>query len=348
MNSRGVLLCTAAAVLFGASAPAASRLADDMSAFTLAGLLYLGAAIAVMPIVVRDPPSAPTLRRGGSRLAVAVVVGGAIAPVLLAAGLTRTSAASASLLLNLELGFTVVLAGLLFGEHLGRRVVTGTLAVVAGGVVLAWSASTDLRIGALLIAGACACWAIDNCVTAALDELAPSHITFVKGLIAGSVNLVIGIAVTGASTGAAASVAWALVVGAIGYGVSITLWVGGARELGAARGQLVFATAPFIGAVMAWTLFDDQPTIRELAALAVAAAGVSLVLGSDHEHEHHHDEAEHDHEHRHDDVHHVHPHKVAVQGRHRHRHHHDPVVHHHPHVPDLHHRHGHADIGTPT
>lgn len=155
MNSRGVLLCTAAAVLFGASAPAASRLADDMSAFTLAGLLYLGAAIAVMPIVVRDPPSAPTLRRGGSRLAVAVVVGGAIAPVLLAAGLTRTSAASASLLLNLELGFTVVLAGLLFGEHLGRRVVTGTLAVVAGGVVLAWSASTDLRIGALLIAGAC-------------------------------------------------------------------------------------------------------------------------------------------------------------------------------------------------
>jgi hypothetical protein len=34
----------------------------------------------------------------------------------------------------------------------------------------------------------------------------------------------------------------ALVIGGFGYGVSITLWVAGARDLGAARGQLVFAT----------------------------------------------------------------------------------------------------------
>ena len=47
MASRGVLRCLAAAVLFGASAPAASVLAGDMTALVLAGLMYLGAALAV-------------------------------------------------------------------------------------------------------------------------------------------------------------------------------------------------------------------------------------------------------------------------------------------------------------
>jgi len=50
--------------------------------------------------------------------------------------------------------------------------------------------------------------------------------------------------------------------GLVGYGVSITLWVAGARDLGAARGQLVFATAPFVGAIVAWTVFSDQITGR--------------------------------------------------------------------------------------
>lgn len=48
-----------------------------------------------------------------------------------------------------------------------------------------------------MIAGACLCWAVDNCVTANLDELAPSHITFVKGVIAGGANLALGGAVAG-------------------------------------------------------------------------------------------------------------------------------------------------------
>ncbi|WP_298460478.1 hypothetical protein [uncultured Cellulomonas sp.] len=40
-------------------------------------------------------------------------------------------------------------------------------------------------MGALTIAGACTWWAADNSVTADLDELAPAHITFAKGVVAG-------------------------------------------------------------------------------------------------------------------------------------------------------------------
>src|SRR5205823_2478450 len=158
----------------------------ELNAFTLAGLLYLGAGLAVLPAAIRRPPDKHRLRRGGRQLAAAVVVGGAVAPVLLAAGLARTPAATASLLLNLELVATVVLAAVVFHEHIGRRVAAGTVLVVTGGVVLTWSAAPQLRLGAIFVAGACLCWAIDNCITASLDALAPHHITLAKGVVAGS------------------------------------------------------------------------------------------------------------------------------------------------------------------
>ena len=344
MTRRGVLRCSLAAVLFGISAPAASRLAGDMSAFTLAGLLYLGAAIAVLPFLGRVRPTRAAVRRGASRLATAVVFGGAVGPVLLAAGLAHAPAASASLLLNLELVFTTLLAFFIFREHIGRRVVLGTVLVFVAGVVLGWSGSADLRWGALFIAGACLCWGIDNCVTANLDELAPAHITLVKGVVAGSANLAIALVMVGVPAG------WpmlgALLVGGFGYGASITLWVAGARDLGAARGQLVFATAPFVGAIVAWTAFSDAVSGRQLVSLLIAAVGVSFVLRSEHAHEHVHHAVEHDHEHVHDDGHHDHAHPNESVTRHQHVHRHEALVHVHPHVPDLHHRHEHTSAGS--
>lgn len=308
----------------------------------LAGLLYVGAALAVLPIAGRRPLEATAVRRGAGPLAIAVVAGGLLGPLLLTAGLTRTPAATASLLLNVELVATAVLAAAFFGEHLGRRVVAGTGLVVVAGLVVAWSGAPELRVGALLIVGACLCWGLDNCVTAALDDIAPEQITLTKGAVAGTTNVLIGVA-SGAGAPGGWTVGSALVVGALGYGVSITLWVRGAREIGAARGQLVFATAPFVGVLVAWGALGDPIRGGEAAAVVLAAAGVLGVMRSGHEHRHRHHELDHDHDHTHDD-HHDHDQAdgdLSAAGRHSHRHRHHELVHAHPHVPDLHHRHDH-------
>jgi drug/metabolite transporter (DMT)-like permease len=302
--------------------------------------LYLGAAVAVVPVAGRAIPSRAAVRRSGVRLAVAVVVGGAVGPVLFATGLANAPAATASLLLNLELVFTTIVAATFFREHVDSRVVTGTTLVVVAGLLLGWSGSAELRWGALLIAAACLCWAVDNSVTAALDDLAPSHITLVKGCIAGGANLAIGLSI--GAIPAAADVLAALVVGALGYGLSITLWVAGARDLGAARAQLVFATAPFIGAAVAWTVLGDAATGWQVSSLVIAVVGVTFVLGSDHEHDHAHEAIEHAHEHLHDDGHHAHTHGGELVVRHSHPHVHASLLHRHGHVPDLHHRHDHG------
>ena len=346
MRSRGAIRCAIAAVLFGLSTPAASILADDASPFALAGVLYLGAGLAVVPSVLRRPPSAAAWRHDRRAALGAVVAGGAVGPVLLMAGLAETGAASASIMLNLELAATVLLAATLFREHLGPRLLLAAATVTLAGVILAWDPGAGFSVGLVLVAAACLAWGFDNGITAGIDHLTPEQVVLLKGAVAGAVNLAIGIVVTGGDVGLdAAGVVGALAIGAAGYGMSIVLWVKGARELGAARAQVIFATSPFLGAAAAWTLLGEPVHVDEVLALGLAAVGVALSLDTAHEHEHRHTSTSHDHEHRHDDGHHDHDHDEMPVGAHSHPHVHGSLVHSHPHVPDLHHRHDHDDDG---
>lgn len=333
------LMCAMSAVLFGAATPAAKLILDHVPPITLAGLLYLGAAVVSVPVVARQRWVRPS-RRDIAKVAAAVVTGGAIAPVLLLTGLDRTPASTASLLLNLELVATALLAWLFFGEHIGRRTAAGLATLATAGVLLAGRGG-GVGFGAALVVGACVCWGLDNNLTATATGVTPAQITLAKGLVAGTANLVIGLS-TEHSTLTAGSVGWAMVVGAVGYGVSIILWVTSARRLGAARSQGVFATAPFVGMALGWILTDDPIQGSQLVALVVMVIGVSLVVTSAHLHEHKHLAETHVHRHRHDDGHHDHAHVEPVAGWHVHDHEHVEVVHEHDHVPDESHRHSHA------
>lgn len=340
MSRVGVVRCLLAAVLFGASTPLASQLAGSVPPFTLAGLLYVGAAAAAVPATVRRPPTAGALRAEWRPVMAAVVMGGAVGPVLLVAGLARTNAATASILLNAELAATVVLAAVVFREHIGARMWTAAGLITVAGAMLAWQPGATVDVGALFVVAACVAWGFDNGVTASIEHFAPEHVVMLKGLIAGSANVAIGLLATGwgASTTPSDVVA-ALAIGAGGYGLSITLWVKGARDLGAARGQAIFATAPFIGAAIAWSFLGDDISPVEVIATLVAASGVAVSLRSAHRHTHRHRDTIHEHEHGHDDGHHDHAHDDDVAGRHTHVHRHRQLVHYHLHVPDLHHRH---------
>jgi drug/metabolite transporter (DMT)-like permease len=322
-------------VLFGAATPATKRLVGDLGSMSLAGLLYLGAALAVGPLLRAGTVRAPT-RRQRSRLIVAVGLGGGLAPVLLVLALERASSAQVSLLLNLELVATTVIARVFLREHIGRRTGTGITLVVLGGVVLAGVSHRGGVLGALLVAATCLCWGVDNAITASLDAYTPAQITFAKGLIAGSVNLCVGLVVSGApGIGAACA---ALAIGAFGYGASITMWITGARLIGAARGQVIFALAPFIGAVLAWPIAGDRLSAVSLAAFALSLAGVLVVASARHQHGHRHEPIEHEHTIDADDPHHGADAIVVVSGR---LHRHLAIQHEHEHLPDIHHRHDH-------
>jgi len=343
----GALAALAAAALFGAGTPLAKLLLAQASPWLLAALLYLGSGLGLALLRrIRNTPAVRLPAGEGRWLAGAVLAGGVAGPVLLLTGLSGMAAASASLLLNAEAVFTALLAWFVFRENFDRRVALGMLAIVAGGLVLAWPGQLDWPgwQPALCVTGACLAWAIDNNLTRKVSLADATWIAMVKGLAAGATNLVLALAL-GASWPAAPVVAAAAALGFASYGASLALFVVGLRELGTARTGAYFSVAPFFGAVLAIVLLGEAVTLPLLLAGGLMAIGVALHLSERHEHCHAHEALEHAHEHVHGDgdPHHDHVHEPPVEPgtRHSHAHRHQPMVHNHPHFPDAHHRHGH-------
>jgi drug/metabolite transporter (DMT)-like permease len=331
-----------AALLFGASAAATKPLLSTVDPQLLAGLLYLGAALATLPSAILARSRLPSPDRASVlRLSGAILAGGVVAPVLLLVGLSKASASSVALWIPLETVATALLAWALFHEHLGRREMAGLALVVVAGVLAAGPPSEARWISAFFVLLACVAWGLDNNLSALIDGLTPAQSTLAKGLAAGTVNLVIAVA-RGAEMPPAVILVQALGIGIVCYGFSIALYLSAAQQLGAARSQALFATSPFFGAALAWLLLQDSVSAWQIAAAAVLALGLSLLMTARHAHEHAHEAMSHVHWHRHDDGHHAHDHDGIVCATwHCHPHAHEPQVHAHPHLPDLHHRHVH-------
>lgn len=338
-----VVWCLCAAVLFGASTPLAKTLLEQMDPWALAGLLYLGAALATVPFAFRGGSAeARWSRRNLLALGGAVVFGGIAGPVLLLFGLAEVDASSAALWLNLETVATSLLALLLFRESIDRKAWVALVCITGAGVVLALPVEAGTLRGALLIGAACICWGLDNNLTSIIDGWTPAQSTAVKGMVAGTTNLAIASLLGGGVSGLEpATLVIALTVGAVCYGVSLVLYIRGAQQLGASRSQILFSTAPFAGVAVAVILLGDELNILFVVAGALMAAGIVLLHREHHGHRHRHTATVHTHRHRHDDGHHSHDHEADVAGWHIHEHAHDDVVHEHAHRPDLHHRHVH-------
>jgi drug/metabolite transporter (DMT)-like permease len=350
IRAPGVAAALGAALLFGASTPLAKGLLTNVSPWLLAGLLYLGSGLGLgIYRLASRAPRRTQLNPGEWRwLAGAVLAGGIIGPVLLLYGLTHMAASSASLLLNAEGVFTALLAWFVFRENFDSRIALGMVAIVAGAIVLSWSGNWHVVSWwpSLAVLGACLAWGLDNNLTRRVSLAEPTWIACIKGLVAGTTNLILAFALFPNPTfPSMASVGAALIVGFIAYGVSLSLFVLSLRHLGTARTGAYFSIAPFFGAALSIVVLGEELTAQLVIAGALMAIGVWLHLTEHHSHKHTHDVLEHDHEHIHDE-HHEHEHDEATRGqsaggKHTHPHRHDPLTHEHPHYPDAHHRHDH-------
>ena len=122
----GVPFALGAAALFGASAPLSKLLIGAIDPWLLAGILYLGAGVGLAlvhwgrPLLGLASVEAPLQRPDMPWLAAVVFFGGLLGPLFLMFGLARTSAASGSLLLNLEGLATMAIAWLVFRRRPAR------------------------------------------------------------------------------------------------------------------------------------------------------------------------------------------------------------------------------------
>jgi len=344
-----------AAALFGASTPIAKILLGKEAPVLLAGLLYMGSGLGLGLIrLIRDRGwKSPQLPAGEwPWLLGAVLFGGVLGPIALLMGLQQTTGATASLLLNLEAVLTALIAWLIFKESADKRLVLGMAVIVMGSLTLSWPAQPEATaqgvdlglhfgLGPVLIGLACLCWAIDNNLTRKVSSSDALFIAGVKGWVAGSVNSLLALSL-GLEWPAWPVVVSTLLLGLLGYGLSLVFFVLALRGLGTARTGAYFSTAPFLGALISVLWMGDSTSGVFWGAALLMALGVWLHLSERHEHPHHNEALTHLHGHRHDE-HHQHDHDFPWDGSepHVHPHAHEEVTHQHPHYPDIHHRHTH-------
>jgi drug/metabolite transporter (DMT)-like permease len=348
---KGVMFALLAAALFGASTPFAKSLVGHVAPVALAGMLYFASGLGLLvcffarALINRASLDKPALLVAADLpwLGGAIAAGGIAGPVLLMAGLTLTPASAASLLLNMEGVLTALLAWFVFQENCDRRIFFGMLLIVIAGGLLSWEQVPVLGVpwGALAIVGACLCWAIDNNLTRKVSASDALQIACVKGLVAGSVNLAIALAM-GFVAPDVLTILMTGLVGFCGYGLSLVMFVLALRHLGTARTGAYFSAAPFVGAAVSLVMFGEMPGPLFWTAAVLMGGGIWLHLTETHEHTHVHLPMEHVHAHVHD-IHHQHEHDFAWDGTspHAHPHRHDLLEHAHAHYPDIHHRHDH-------
>ncbi|NDD28278.1 MAG: DMT family transporter [Proteobacteria bacterium] len=348
----GIGAALLAALLFGASTPMAKRLlGEGPSPWMMAALLYLGSGLGLyLTRRIRGSAAASLSRGEWAWLGGAVLAGGVVAPVMLMAGLTAMPASAAALLLNAEGVFTALLAWFVFQENFDRRVATGMVAIIAGAVAIGWPAGGRIEAAtawpSLAVLGACLGWAIDNNLTRKVALADATAIAMIKGLAAGATNLALALSI-GSALPAPRIALISMLIGFLGYGASLSLFVVALRALGTARTGAYFSIAPFFGALLSIVMLGETVTPGIVTGSLLMAVGVVLHLTEHHEHEHTHDEIEHEHEHTHDggdddDHDHADEGGVPLGTRHVHVHRHVAVTHVHAHFPDAHHQHTHA------
>lgn len=347
MKQKNFFTLFLSAFLFALSTPISKFLLDKNDPVLLAALFYLGAALGLLPFFwknfISELKGIKNEKSDFWRLPLSVLCGGILAPLSFLFGIKYANASTASLFLNFEVILTAFFAFIFFKEHLGKRFVLSTIVALAAGITLALPQTLEMQKGLLLVFTACVLWSLDNNLAATMRSISPETNTMVKGFVGGLVNLGLYLS-SGTSAGPLSLkvLVGALIVGAISYGYSIVLYIRGARLMGAARSQMIFALNPFIAILLSWIFLKENVDSYFMISLFLMFAGAVILYTERHEHEHHHEAEEHIHEHSHDDDHHFHQHEKMKKGeRHTHAHKHETLHHQHPHYPDIHHRHEH-------
>lgn len=162
MISPGVAYAISAPLLYGASIPLLKGLLGLVTPWMLAGLLFLsaGLGLATIRLVGRTwgwkPAVKPLAGQDWLWLGAAILAGEVIGTVLLMVGLANSPASSASLLLNLEVVLTVLIAWFVFQEQFSWRTALGVGVIIAGsGLLSAENSEFGVTSASLAIAGSC-------------------------------------------------------------------------------------------------------------------------------------------------------------------------------------------------
>lgn len=281
------------AILFGASSTLNKITLEAVNPLIVAGMIYFVGGIflfivhlsplhrKVLALFETPTETETSISKKDYRiLALVILCGSIIAPLMLLHGLSEITAINAALLLSTESLFTVLIAFAFLQERGARKDYFGIFLLLLGVVFITTNGEFDRLtltkevVGSLLIIGACLFWGIDNNLSKFLSK--KRDIVMVTGLkcsIGGAVLLVMSLLLRVSFIIPITSIPYILSVGAFSIAFSILLFLFALREIGAMRTGVIFSTSSLFGAIFAFAF------LREAFTLIQLLAGLAMLLG---------------------------------------------------------------------
>jgi len=285
------------AILFGASSTLNKITLEAVNPLIVAGMIYFVGGIflfivhlsplhrKVLALFETPTETETSISKKDYRiLALVILCGSIIAPLMLLHGLSEITAINAALLLSTESLFTVLIAFAFLQERGARKDYFGILLLLLGVVFITTNGEFDRLtltkevVGSLLIIGACLFWGIDNNLSKFLSK--KRDIVMVTGLkcsIGGAVLLVISLLLRVSFIIPVTSIPYILSVGAFSIAFSILLFLFALREIGAMRTGVIFSTSSLFGAIFAFVILREAFTLIQLLAGLVMLLGVFIL-----------------------------------------------------------------------
>ena len=292
----GYVSAVVSAVLFGINSTLNKITLQNVHPTVVAGMIYFIGGVFLFGIhasplckrilaLFETPESETKIASRDFRiLAFVILCGSIIAPLLLLNGLSETTAINASLLLNAESLFTVLIAVVFLKERGTRREYLSIFMLLIGVVFVTTNGEfrrlslTENILGNLLIIGACLFWGIDNNLSRFLSKkrdiiLVTGLKCFIGGLALLTISFLLGIDFSLPLT----SIPYLLSVGTLSIAFSILLFLFALRKIGSMRTGVIYSTSSLFGAVLAFAVLRESFTPIQLIAGLVMLLGVYVL-----------------------------------------------------------------------
>jgi drug/metabolite transporter (DMT)-like permease len=285
-----------AAALFGISATLNKIVLKDMHPLAVAGFIYFSAGILLA--LIRFLPAFEkiserfrinvknkSLHKNDWFYLIAVTMCGAIiAPFLFLYGLNISTAVNASLLLNTEVLFTVLIAFLFLKERANKKDYFAIFLLFLAAIVITTNLNlselnlNEKIVGNLFIIGGTFFWALDNSLSKKLSlENDAIKVASLKSLIGGAIVILFVMILQIPFDITLSQIFYLLFVGFFSIGLSLILFLSSLRMIGSMKTVVIFSTSSLFGAISAFIILKEPISIIQLIAGIIMIYAVYLM-----------------------------------------------------------------------
>lgn len=285
MNKKvlAIFFAILAAGLYAVNIPLSKLLLNNIDPTMMASYLYLGAGIGIGIVFLltknKDKATYERITKRDLPNVLGMIALDIAAPILLMFGLLDSASSNASLLNNFEIVCTSLIALLIFKEAVSKRMWLAIALITTSSFVLSFEDISAFKFswGAILVLLATLCWGLENNCTKNLSSKNTYHIVFLKGIFSGLGSLIVALCRREHFAGML-YFAMALLLGFVAYGLSIFFYIKAQGIIGASKTSAYYAVAPFIGTLLSFAIFKEQPGVAYFLGLAIMILGTVIVV----------------------------------------------------------------------